>query len=194
MSAVLHVSWEYPPWAVGDLSRRLKGLLPQLNQLVPLSLVVRADRDEKVLVDGIEVWKVGTSVRAAPNFIAYSHAMNIELARGGSDALHGAPSVKIIHGHDWISSIAGVYLSAGFGLPLIISAYSTEATRARPPFSVVSRGIYDLERYCFHKAETLVVENEWMRNHIIEQYKPPGGIEVCGTAGDVLAAYGRWLH
>lgn len=193
MSTVLHLSWEYPPWVVGDLSRRLKAILPPLDALVPLTLVVRADRDETVQMDGMRIHKVGTSVRASPNFIAFSQALNIELTRGGSDAIHGDPGIRLIHTHDWISSIAGAYLSSHFRLPLIASVYSTELTRARSPYSVVSRGIFDLERYCFQKAAALVVETEGMKSHLSEQYKPAGKVEVCGTPEKIHALYGEWL-
>lgn len=193
MSDVLHLSWEYPPWAIGDLSRRLKGILPQLSALSPSALVVRADRDETVQMDGMTVYKVGTSVRASPNFIAYSQALNVELARRGSDALHSDPGIALIHTHDWISSIAGVYLASNFKLPLVISVYSTEGMRARPPLTVLNRGIYDLERYCFQRAQALVVETEGMKDHLAEQYKLPLAAEVCGSPEQIHRVYRRWL-
>jgi glycogen(starch) synthase len=193
MSDVLHLSWEYPPWAVGDLSRRLRGILPQLSALLPCALVVRADRDETVQMDGMTVYKVGTSVRASPNFISYSQALNVELTRRGSDALHSDPGIALIHTHDWISSIAGVYLASNFKLPLITSVYSTEETRARPPLNVLNRGIHDLERYCFQKAQALIVETEEMKNHLAEQYKLPLVAEVCVTPEQIHGVYRRWL-
>lgn len=193
MSEVLHLSWEFPPWAVGELSMRLRDLLPRLNALVPLALVVRADRDEVVRMEGMSVYKVGESVRASPNFIAYSQTLNVELARGGSDALHSDPGIALIHSHDWVSSIAGVYLATNFKLPLVISVYSTEIMRARPPLNVLNRGIHDLERYCFQKAQALIVENPEMRRHLSEQYKPPFAADVCTTPEEVLRVYRRWL-
>jgi hypothetical protein len=193
MSNVIHLSWEYPPWTVGDLSRRLKDLLPALNSLVSISLVVRADRDGMTQIDGMKVYKVGTSVRTSPNYIAYAQVLNIELTRGGSDAIHSDPGIAIVHAHDWISSIAGTYLASHFRMPLIISIYSTEAMRSRPPLNVVNRGIYDLERYCFQEAEALIVENEGMKSHLAEQYKLPGRVEVCSSPEQVHGIYRRWL-
>jgi len=154
---------------------------------------VRADRDETTQMDGMNVYKVGTSVRTSPNFIAYSQVLNIELARGGSNAIHDDPGISIIHTHDWISSMAGTYLASHFRMPLITSVYSTEAMRARPPLNVVNRGIYDLERYCFQKAETLIVETEGMKSHLAEQYKPLGRVEVCSSPEQIHGVYRRWL-
>lgn len=193
MSTVIHLSWEYPPWSVGDLSRRLKFLLPALNDLVPLAFVVRADKDELIKMDGINVHKVGMSIMTFPNFIAYSHALNIELARGGANAIHNDPKIKLIHTHDWISSIAGVYLAAYFRLPLIISVYSTELTRARPPLNAVSKGIYDLERYCFQKAVALIVESAEMKSHLAELYKLTDKATVCADPALIQELYRRWL-
>lgn len=193
MSDVLHLSWEYPPWAVGDLSRRLKAMLPRLNALSPSTLVVRADKDETVQMDGMKVYKVGTSVRASPNFISYSQALNVELARGGSDALHSDTGIALIHSHDWVSSIAGVYLASNFKLPLVISVYSTEGMRARPPLSVLNRGIHDLERYCFQKAQALIVESDVMKKHLAQQYQLPLPAEVCDSHEQIYAVYRRWL-
>ncbi len=193
MSDVLHLSWEYPPWAVGDLSRRLKGILPGLSSLCPLALVVRGDRDETLQMDGMSVYKAGIAVRASPNFIAFSQTLNVELARRGSDALHSEPGIALIHTHDWISSIAGVYLATNFKLPLIISVYSTEETRARPPLGVLNKGIHDLERYCFQRAQALIVETEEMKRHLGGQYRPPVGAEVCLTPEEIFGVYRRWL-
>lgn len=195
MSTVLHLSWEYPPWIVGDLSNRLMAILPALNSLAPITLVVRAERDEAVEIDGMRVRKVGTSIRTFPNFIAHAHALNIDLTRGGSDAIHNDPEISLIHTHDWVSSIAGVYLASSFGLPLITSVYSTEVTRARPPLSVVGRGIYDLERHCFQRADALVVVDEGMRNHLAEHYRlGPERVEVCPTPDLINALYRRLMH
>jgi hypothetical protein len=194
MSTVLHLSWEYPPWAMGNLSNRLKALLPVLNSLTPLTLVVRAERDEVVEMDGMRVRKVGTSIRTSPNFIAYSHALNIDLTRGGSEAVHTDPEIKLIHTHDWVSSIAGIYLASLFGLPLITSVYSTEVIRARPPLSIVGRGIYDLERHCFQRANALAVGDGVMMSHLTEHYRlDPARVEVCPTPDLVNALYGRLL-
>jgi glycogen(starch) synthase len=193
MSAIIHLSWEYPPYTVGDLSRRLKALLPSLNRLVPTVLVVRAERDETTQIDGMKVYKIGTTVRAYPNFIAFCHAINVDLTRGGSDAIYGNPGIALIHTHDWVSSIAGVYLASNFRLPLIISIYSTEVTRARPPLNVLNRGIHDLERHCFHRAQALIAETAEMKRHLAEQYKLPLDAEVCQTPEEVYGVYRRWL-
>jgi hypothetical protein len=193
MSDVLHLSWEYPPWAVGGLSRRLKSMLPQLGTLCPSALVVKADRDDTVQMDGMTVYKTGTSVKASPNFIAYAQALNVELARRGSDALHSDAGIALIHAHDWISSIAGIYLASNFKLPLVISVYSTEELRARPPLTSLNRGIHDLERFCFQKAQALIVETEVMKNHLIKQYKLPIIPEVCDSPEEIRHVYRRWL-
>lgn len=193
MSTVIHLSWEYPPWVVGDLSRRLKVLLPALNAIVPISLVVRADRDEEVQIDGMKVHKVATSIRTFPNFIAYSQALNIDLVRGGAKAIHSDPSIALLHTHDWVSSIAGAYLASTFRMPLVTSVYSIEVQRSRQPLSVLNRGIYDLERYCFQRADALIVEAEEMRRHLAEHYKPTCNVEVCSTSQEILQVYRRWL-
>jgi len=170
MKPVMHISWEYPPWVVGGLSQELKSLLPEIARKVRTILVVRGDRDEVAEIDGMRLFKFASSVRTSPHILAYIHALNIDLLRGASAAIHEEGDVPLVHTHDWVSSITGVYLKSCFRVPLVTSVYTTELTRSKVLGSLLNMGIFDIERHCFSKSDLLIVKSGGMRDHLAENY------------------------
>lgn len=190
MRAVMHISWEYPPWVVGGLSQELKALLPEIAKKVRTTLVVRGDRDEVSEVDGVRTFKSASSIRSSPHILAYIHALNIDLVRAASAALHEEGDVPIVHTHDWVSGLAGVYLKSCFGAPLVTSVYTTELTRSKALGSLLSMGIFDIERHCFNRADLVVVKSLEMREHLKENF----GVErrriaLARNADELIEAY-----
>ena len=195
MRPIVHITWEYSPYVVGALSQELGRVLPPLAREIPLLLVVKGDMDGVSVVDGIRTYKVGQSVRTSPHVLIYSHVLNLDLVRGASNAVYESGGASLFHSHDWLSSIAGVYLASSFKIPLIVSVYSTEITRAHAISSLLNMGIYDVERHCFHRAEALLVANEDMRRHLTEHYGVDAGkVSVLkSTPRDLLGFYRRWV-
>jgi len=196
MKPVIHITWEYSPYVVGALSQELRRILPPLAKTIPLVLVVKGDADGVSVIDGIKTYKVGQSVRTSPHILIYSHVLNLDLVRGASTAVYDAGGASLLHSHDWLSSLAGVYLASHFGVPLVISVYSTEITRAHAITSLLSMGIYDIERHCFQRAEALVVASEEMKRHLTKDYGVDAGkVSVLkGTHADLLGLYRRWVR
>ncbi|MBM5805119.1 MAG: glycosyltransferase family 4 protein [Candidatus Verstraetearchaeota archaeon] len=196
MRSILHITWEYPPWVVGELSQRLKQILPSIARQIPSVLVVRGGHDRSSKMDDMILYEVGPSTRTSPHVLAYAHALNLDLVRGGCRAIHEQNGISLIHTHDWISSMAGMYLSSCFKIPFVISVYTTEIMRAGALTSLLSMGIYDVERYCFHRANVLSVQTEEMRRHLVRDY----GVEAQkilvskGEPRDLLELYSRWTH
>lgn len=196
MKPIVHITWEYSPYVVGALSQELSQILPPLAREVPLLLVVKGDTDGVSVIDGIRTYKVGQSVRSSPHVLIYSHVLNLDLVRGASNAVYEAGGASLFHSHDWLSSLAGVYLTCNFEVPLIVSVYSTEITRAHAITSLLNMGIYDVERHCFQRAEALVVANEEMKRHLTKDY----GVDAAkisvlkGTPDDLLEFYRRWVR
>lgn len=181
MRPILHITWEYPPFVVGTLSKYLSGIIPKIASQYKTVLVVRGDTDGIFESHGIKVYKVGSSVHTHPHILSYAHLLNLDLLRGTANALHENGGASIIHSHDWISSIASVYASSYIGCPLFISVYTTEITRSGSLKSVLSLGIFDLERYCFQRAERLFVQDPHMREHLVKDYGVDRGRIVLGT-------------
>ncbi len=185
MKPVLNLTWEYPPWVIGGLSDELRTLLPPIAEAVPLIIVVRGDSDGVVMDGKIKVYKVAESVRDSPHILAYAHALNIDLIRGASRAIHEEEGVSIVHTHDWVSSLAGVYLSDYFRVPLIITAYTTETMRAQRVASLLSMGIFDVEKYCFSRADALLTVSNAARDSLTKDYGINAGkIRVLGEGGE----------
>jgi hypothetical protein len=194
MKPIIHITWEYPPFVVGDLSKRLSDILPKIASRYPTVLVVRGDSDGVFETDGIKIYKAGSSVRTHPHILAYAHLLNLDLVRAAANALHDNGGASLIHSHDWISSIASAYLSSYVGCPLLMSVYTTEITRSGSLRSVLSLGIFDLERHCFQRAERLFVQDTRMREHLAKEYGIDRGRVVLGNSPDtILETYRRFL-
>lgn len=191
---VLNLSWEYPPWVVGELSYRLKAVLPTIAKRIPLALVVRGDYDSVSEIDGMKLYVVAQSIRASPQVLSQCHTLNIDLIRGASRAIHEIGKPALINTHDWVSSIAGVYLNAHFGIPLAVSVYSTETMRSQEPKSLLSIGIFDLERHCFRAASCLIAEGPQVERSLINDYGIEGAkIAASLGAGSTEEVYRRFL-
>jgi glycogen synthase len=191
MKAVLHISWEYPPFVVGGLSQELRRILPPLAKSVPVVLVVRAGSDGNSEVDGMKVYRVAQSVFTCPHILAYAHVMNVDLLRGASRAIHELGGVSIVHCHDWISALSGIFLKTNFGMPLVISVYSTELTRSRTLSSLLSMGIFDMEKHCFQQADALVAARPLAGSLASDYGIEHGRIYEAGC--DLRQLYGRLL-
>ncbi|MBC7120882.1 MAG: glycosyltransferase [Candidatus Methanosuratus sp.] len=192
MRTVMHISWEYPPWVVGGLSQELKSILPELAKKVRTILVVRGDRDEVAEIDGMRLFKSASSIKCSPHILAYIHALNVDLVRGASTAIHEEGEVPVVHTHDWVSCLAGVYLKTCFGAPLVTSVYTTELTRSKALDSLLNMGIFDIERHCFRKSDLVVVKSHEMQVHLIEDFGlDKEKIAYARNADDLISAYRR---
>ncbi|MBC7127642.1 MAG: glycosyltransferase family 4 protein [Candidatus Methanosuratincola petrocarbonis] len=192
MKQVMHISWEYPPWVVGELSQELKSLLPEIAKRVRTILVVRGDRDWVTEADGIRIFECASSIRSSPHILAYIHALNIDLLRGASKAIHEGGDVPVVHTHDWVSGLAGVYLKACFGAPLVASVYTTELTRSKALGSLLNMGIFDIERYYFNRSDLVVIKSLEMKEHLEENYGLESGkIALARSADELMEAYRR---
>lgn len=190
MKPVLHITWEYPPYVVGSLSQELRKTLVPLAVEVPVNLVVRADSDDTAEMDGMKIFKVAQSIKSSPHILAYAHVLNIDLVRGACRAIHESGGVCLVHCHDWISSLSGVYISSNFCIPLVISVYSTEMTRTRGLNTLLSMGIFDLERHCLKRADAVVADASFTESLSNDYGVDPGKIFPSG--GDLLKLYSRW--
>jgi hypothetical protein len=194
MKTVLHLTWEYPPWAVGDLSSYLKQRLPSIAKKMPLALVVRGNYDRVSEIDGMRLYETGMSIKTAPNILAFAHSMNVDLLRRACQAINEIDSISAIHTHDWISSIAGVNLSRCFDMPLIISVYTTETTRTRAINSILSMGIFDIEKYCFKKARMLIIRSPDIKKTLCTSYGiNEGNILEADDDASIIRLYQRVL-
>lgn len=189
MKPIINITWEYPPWVVGSLSQELKRILPQAAKSFPISLVVKGDGDSVTELDGMKVYTVGLSVKHSPHVLPYSHVLNVDLLRGACSAFHSEGGAQLVHTHDWISSLAGLYLSMNTGVPLVVSVYSTEVQRAGGLHSLMSMGIFDIERLCLSKARWVIAANEIAALRLTKEYAVPQSKLVVSKSTGGLAAF-----
>jgi len=188
MKPIINITWEYPPWAIGSMSQELKRALPPAAKSFPISLVVRGDGDGITELDGMRAYTVAQSIRDSPHVLAHAHTLNIDLLRGACNAYHDAGGAQLIHAHDWVSSLAGVCLSANTGVPLAVSIYTTETQRAGGLPSLFSMAIFDIERYCLSRARWVIAANEVAALRLTKDYAvPPSKLMPC--KGSLATAY-----
>lgn len=173
------------------MSQELKRTLPPAAKSVPISLVVKGETDSILDMDGMKVYTVGQSVRHSPHVLPYSHALNVDLLRGACSAFHSEGGAQMVHTHDWISSLAGLYLSTNKGVPLAISVYSTEVQRAGGLHSLMSMGIFDVERLCLSKARWVITANEVAALRLAKEYAIPQSKLIVSKSMGGLAAFYR---
>ena len=174
------------------MAQELRDLLVPLAKEVPLCLVQRAGSDETVEQDGMKVYRTAQSVRSSPHVLAYAHLLNVDLVRGATKAIHEAGGVSLVHCHDWISSLAGVHLSSNFRIPLVISLYSTELSRSHSLGTLLSMGIFDLERHCLRNADAVVADPA-LNDSLVRDYSLELG-KIFPRGSELMELYSRWLR
>ncbi|MEM2178289.1 MAG: glycosyltransferase [Candidatus Methanomethylicaceae archaeon] len=170
MKPIIHITWEYPPFIVGALSNFLYKIVTEIAKIYPIVVVTRGDQDGEFFSNGVKIYKIGPYSRTSPHILAFAYFLNIDLTRGASNVIHNYGGASLIHSHDWISSISAFYISKYFKCPLIISIYSTEIKRAGSLSTLLNMSIFDIEKACMERANALIVKDNEMKFHIINNY------------------------
>ncbi len=156
---------------MGSLSKELSEIIPKLASHHPIALVVKGDTDGTFKTGDFRIYKVGSSLRTFPHILAYAHALNMDLVRGAANVIHDYKGVSLVHSHDWISSLASLHVSSYVKCPFLISVYTTELTRSNSLRTLLGLGIFDIERFCFQRADRLIVKEDRMHDHLVNDYQ-----------------------
>jgi glycosyltransferase involved in cell wall biosynthesis len=170
MKPIIHITWEYPPFSVGELSNWLYSIIPRLANYYPLVIITRGNEDNIFRLNNLTIYRVGSLHKTHPHILTYAHLLNLDFVRAASNIIHDNGGALLIHSHDWISSIAAYYISLYLKCPFIISVYTTEIKRAGKIDSLLKMGIFDIEKKCFENADIIMVRDEEIKNHLIADY------------------------
>jgi glycosyltransferase involved in cell wall biosynthesis len=170
MKPIIHITWEYPPFSIGELSNWLYDIIPKLAKYYPLVVVTRGNEDSIIKSNNLTIYRVGSLHKTYPHVLIYAHMLNLDFVRAVSNVIHSNNGALLIHSHDWISSIAAYYVSSYLKCPFLISVYTTEIKRAGRIDSLLKMGIFDIEKKCFKNADIIIVKNEEIKKHLIIDY------------------------
>lgn len=180
---VLMLSWEYPPLIEGGLARHVRKLSENLACLDVEVHVLTRGREEspsEEVVEGVHLHRVREPLRPAEltEFIAWVEHMNTDMLAAGVE-LGDRYDFDLVHGHDWLVSIAGDHLAKRLRAPLVTTIHATEFGRHQGWVDKHPQShIHGIERWMANRAEQVIACSAYMRDHICDIY----GIEEDGVA------------
>lgn len=194
---VLHVTYEYPPYIVGEVSYKVRKLVKELTKIGVDIVLIHPSDIEGVWYDGrVEIWTVTKSLKTDLHIVTLSWSLSMDLVRKISEVVnHYRGAIDIIHCHEWISAISGVLTSLAFNKPLVISVYSVERMRG-DLVNLISMSINGIEKLCFSHALYLLTDNDTTYSNLMnmrEALSKRTRINLVKNAKDVLKIYRRTL-
>ncbi|MCS7183971.1 MAG: glycosyltransferase family 4 protein [Patescibacteria group bacterium] len=174
MLNVLMIGWELPPFNSGGLGVASYYLALSLSQktnlffFLPYYLnlknipfkVIFADSELKKIINPYVIFKFPLPFDLLNQVLTYGQRILQKIKESNTNP-------DIIHAHDWLGGIAGVYLKEKLAKPLIIHIHSTEIERTG---NNPNKIIYDLEKKCFEKADKLIAVSNLTKKIIKDFY------------------------
>ena len=195
---VLHVTYEYPPYTMGEVSFKVRKLVRELSEMDLDVILVHPSDLEGVWYDGrVEIWTVTKSIKTDLHIVTLAWSLAMDLVRRISEILnYYKGDVDVIHCHEWISTIPGVLTSLTFRKPLIVSVYSVESMRG-DLVNLISMSIDGIEKLCFSHALYLMTDNDKTYSNLMNMRKVLPRrtiISLVKSAKDILRIYRRALR
>ncbi len=176
MKNVLMIGWELPPFNSGGLGVASYYLASHLSKKVnliftlPKKLPIKncpfkilfADNEIKI-IEGYRKYK-GILVNG---FLEEVLTYGIRLLQKIKEL---NLKIDIIHAHDWLGGVAGIYLKEKLNKPFIIHVHATEIERTGNNPNPI---IFKLEKDCFEKADLIITVSELTKNIVTEFYNIP---------------------
>ena len=172
---VLMLSWEYPPLIEGGLARHVRKLSENLACLDVEVHVLTRGREEspfEEVVEGVHLHRVREPLRPAEltEFIAWVEHMNTDMLAAGVE-LGDRYDFDLVHGHDWLVSIAGDHLAKRLRAPLVTTIHATEFGRHQGWVDKHPQShIHGIERWMANRADQVIACSAYMRDHICDIY------------------------
>lgn len=181
---VLMLAWEFPPMIVGGLSRHVYDLSKELVQLgCDIHVITTAidDYPNYELKDGIHIHRVTSLQPKASDFYHWVGSLNIAYCE---HALQLATEIKfdIIHGHDWLVSVAAKALKHELKIPLVATIHATEYGRNGGIYTQLQRDISHKEWELTYEATKVIVCSKFMSEEVANVFNlPKENIEIIAN-------------
>jgi glycogen(starch) synthase len=172
---ILMLSWEYPPLIEGGLARHVGKLSENLACLDVEVHVLTRGREEspsEEVVEGVHLHRVREPPRPAEltEFIAWVEHMNTDMLAAGVE-LGDRFDFDLVHGHDWLVSVAGDHLAKRLRAPLVMTIHATEYGRHQGWVEKHPQShIHDIETWMANRADQVIACSAYMRDHVSDIY------------------------
>src|SRR6266540_2200940 len=172
---VLMLSWEYPPLIEGGLARHVRKLsenLPAFDVEVHVLTRGREESPSEEVVEGVHLHRVRAPIRPAEltEFIAWVEHMNTDMLAAGVE-LGDRYDFDLVHGHDWLVSVAGDHLAKRLRAPFVVTIHATEYGRHQGWVDKHPQShIHGIERWMANRADQVIACSAYMRDHVADIY------------------------
>src|SRR5512132_4511356 len=175
MNRVLILSWEYPPLIEGGLARHVRKLSEALVEGdTEVHVLTRGGEESpsEELMAGVHVHRVMEPTRPAElnEFVAWVERMNSDMLAAGVE-LGDRYDFDLVHGHDWLVSVAGDHLAKRLRAPLVMTIHATEYGRHQGWVDKHPQShIHDIETWMANRADQVIACSAYMRDHVSDIY------------------------
>lgn len=189
------LTWEYPPYVVGGLSRHVAGLSRTLTAAgVQVHVVTRRPRQQHSVVPGGngaalpggDSLPAGRAARGRPvvhwveetgpeptDFVASILQMNIDFLETCARLREEGLQVDLLHAHDWLVAFAGRALKHAWRKPLLATVHATEWGRHAGLHTDLQRYISAVEWRLTYEAWRVIVCSQAMRDELQRVFQLP---------------------
>lgn len=167
--AVVMLSWEYPPFLVGGLSRHVHALSRELAQQgVTVHVLTRSSPGlpTYAVEEGVHVTRVLPYFQEPADFRLWACHLNFGLLEAGARLLSQIEGPVLLHAHDWLVAYAARGLKHLFRAPLVATVHATEHGRNQGIHDQGQQYINDIEWWLTYEAWRVIVCSESMRHEV----------------------------
>ena len=176
MKNVLMIGWELPPFNSGGLGVASYYLALHLSKKV--NLIFTLPKKLPIKNCPFKILFADDKIKITEGYLKYKgiivNGFLEEVLTYGIRLLQKIKEEKIkvdiIHAHDWLGGVAGVFLKNSLNKPLIIHVHATEIERTGNNPNPL---IYHLEKECFSKSDLIITVSHLTKKIVSEFYGIP---------------------
>ena len=166
---ILMLTWEYPPRIVGGIARVVHDLSKRLiKDGHEVTVVTYRDGETPYYENdkGVEVYRVDNYMIHPNNFIDWIMQLNFNLIAKASEIINKNGKFDVIHAHDWLVANAAKALKNSFDIPIVSTIHATESGRNSGIHDDTQRYINDTEWLLTYESTEVIVNSNYMKNHV----------------------------
>jgi glycosyltransferase involved in cell wall biosynthesis len=176
MKNVLMIGWELPPFNSGGLGVASYYLALHLSKKI--NLIFTLPKKLPIKNYPFKILFADNEIKIIEGYLKYKgiivNGFLEEVLTYGIRLLQKIKEEKIkvdiIHAHDWLGGVAGIFLKDNLNKPLIIHIHATEIERTGNNPNPL---IYHLEKECFSKANLTITVSHLTKQIVSEFYGIP---------------------